>query len=132
MSPTDTSEKGLESIIVGSLVAEAEYIQGAIADYDRDHAIDIVKLSAFIKDTQPKAFESLSFESDNPRRTKFLHRLQGEIAKSGVIDVLRTGVQDGAVNLQLFYGTPSEKNPKAVELFKKNIFSVTRQAAVQQ
>ncbi|MGA2408012.1 MAG: type I restriction endonuclease subunit R [Bacteroidales bacterium] len=127
MSPTDTSEKGLESIIVSSLATETGYSQGISSDYDRDHAIDIVKLTTFIKETQPKAFESLSFESDNPRRTKFLHRLQGEIVRRGVIDVLRTGVQDGAVNLQLFYGTPSEKNPKAFDLFKKNIFSVTRQ-----
>ena len=127
MSPTDTSEKGLESIIVSSLENDAEYVQGESTDYDRDHAIDIVKLTAFIKETQPKTFESLSFETDNPRRTKFLHRLQGEIAKRGVIDVLRTGVQDGAINLQLFYGTPSEKNPNAIDLYEKNIFSVTRQ-----
>lgn len=127
MSSTDTSEKGLESIIVNSLVTEAEYVQGNTTDYDRDHAVDIAKLAAFIKKTQPKAFELLSLESDNPRRTRFLHRLQGEIAKRGVIDVLRTGIQDGAVNLDLFYGTPSDKNPSAVELFKENIFSVTRQ-----
>jgi type I restriction enzyme R subunit len=127
MSPTDTSEKGLESIIVDSLVTEAEYVKGNTSDYDRDHAIDIEKLSAFIKVTQPKAYESLLFKSDNPRRTKFLHRLLGEIAKRGIIDVLRTGIQDGAVNLQLFYGTPSDKNPHALELFKNNVFSVTRQ-----
>lgn len=127
MSPTDTSEKGLESIIVSSLVNEAGYLPGSNLDYDRDHAVDIASLVAFVKKTQPKAYESLSLESDNPRRTKFLHRLQGEIAKRGVIDVLRTGIQDGAVNLQLFYGTPSDKNPNAVKLFKENIFSVTRQ-----
>ena len=127
MSPTDTSEKGLESIIVNSLIIEAGFQQGTSTEYDRDHAIDIAKLIAFIRETQPKAFESLPFDTENPRRTKFLHRLQGEIAKRGVIDVLRTGVQDGAVNLQLFYGTPSEKNPKANKLYEKNIFSVTRQ-----
>lgn len=127
MSSTDTSEKELESIIVNSLVIDVEYVQGKTSDYDRDHAVDITRLTSFIKNTQLKAYESLSLESDNPRRTKFLHRLQGEIAKRGVIDVLRTGIQDGAVNLQLFYGTPSDKNPNAIKLFKENIFSVTRQ-----
>jgi type I restriction enzyme R subunit len=127
MSPSDTSEKGLESLIVNSLVTEADYILGSSTDFDPEHANDLLKLSVFIKETQPKAFEALSFETENPKRTKFLHRLQGEIAKRGVIDVLRTGVQDGAINLQLFFGTPSEKNSKAAELFKKNIFSVTRQ-----
>ena len=125
--PSDTSEKGLESIIVDSLVNEAEYLQGDAKDFDREHAIDLVKIIAFVQDTQPKVFESLSFGQDNPRRTKFLHRLQGEIAKRGVIDVLRLGIDDGAIHLDLFYGTPSPQNPKANELYKKNIFSVTRQ-----
>jgi len=93
--PSDTSEKGLESIIVDSLVNEAEYLQGDAKDFDREHAIDLVKIIAFVQDTQPKVFESLSFGQDNPRRTKFLHRLQGEIAKRGVIDVLRLGIDDG-------------------------------------
>ena len=44
MPPTDTSEKGLESIIVGSLVTEAGYIQGNTSNYDRDHAVDIPNL----------------------------------------------------------------------------------------
>ena len=127
MVTTDTSEKGLESIIVHSLVTEAGYHQGITTDFDRDHSVDIAKLTAFIKDTQPREFEALSFNTDNPRRTKFLHRLQGEIARRGIIDVLRKGVQDGPVNLQLYYATPSPKNPKAAELYKKNIFSITRQ-----
>lgn len=127
MSPTDTTEKGLESVIVASLIAESGYQQGSSSGYDRDHAVDIEKLARFLKETQPTEYEALAFENDNPRRTKFLHRLQGEIEKRGVIDVLRNGVQDGAVNLQLFFATPSEKNPKAKELYEKNIFSVTRQ-----
>lgn len=125
--PTDMSEKGLETLIVHSLINEAGYVQGDSKDYDREHAIDFAKLTEFVKVTQPKAFEALSLGEDTPKRTKFLHRLQGEIAKRGVIDVLRLGVSDGHVKLELFYGTPSGQNPKAQELYKRNIFSVTRQ-----
>jgi type I restriction enzyme R subunit len=53
--------------------------------------------------------------------------LQGEIAKRGIIDVLRKGIKHGPVSIDLFYGTPSPENAKAVELFAANIFSVTRQ-----
>lgn len=125
--PTDMSEKGLETLIVHSLINEAGYVQGDPKDYDREHAIDLAKLLEFVKATQPKAFEALSLGEDTPKRTKFLHRLQGEIARRGVIDVLRLGVSDGQIKLELFYGTPSEQNPKAQELYKRNIFSVTRQ-----
>lgn len=125
--PTDTTEKGLETLIVNSLVNEASYQQGTNADYDSDHAIDLTRLVAFITDTQPKAAEALGLAADGPVRTKFLHRLQGEIAKRGVIDVLRNGIKHGPVTVELFYGAPSKGNVKAQKLYQSNIFSVTRQ-----
>ena len=127
MPTTDTSEKGLETLIVESLVNEAGYQQGRSEDYDRDHAVDLAKLTAFLEATQPKAAAALDLAQDGPRRTQFLHRLQGEIAKRGVIDVLRNGVKHGPVSLDLFYGTPTPGNVKAEKRFAANLFSVTRQ-----
>ena len=87
----------------------------------------MVKLFAFLSATQPKAVEALGIGDDGPNRLKFLHRLQGEIAKRGVIDVLRNGVQHGPGSVELFFGTPTPGNVKAEELFAANIFNVTRQ-----
>ncbi|MCX8069757.1 MAG: type I restriction endonuclease, partial [Thermodesulfovibrionales bacterium] len=125
--PTDMTEKGLETTIVNSLINDSGYVLGNSKDYDKEHAIDLAKLSEFIKATQPKVFEALSLDEDNPRRTRFLHRLQGEITRRGVIDVLRNGVNDYPLKVELFYGTASEQNQKAQELYKQNIFSITRQ-----
>ena len=131
MKPTDTSEKGLESIIVASLVEEAGYVQGDPQDYDREHAVDLAKLLQFLSATQPETYEALGIGeedgSSNPRRTQFLQRLQGEIAKRGVVDVLRGGIKHGPAHVDLFYGTPTPGNVKAAERFAANIFSVTRQ-----
>lgn len=127
MSTTDTSEKGLESLIVASLVKEAGYVQGQSSDYERDHAVDLAQLSTFLRTTQPKSAEALDLGLDSPKRMQFLHRLQGEIAKRGVIDVLRKGVKHGPLSVDLFYGTPTAGNIKAEERFAANIFSVTRQ-----
>jgi len=127
MPTTDTSEKGLEALIVESLVHEAGYQPGQSDDYDRDHAVDLAKLSAFLDATQAKAARTLELAQEGPRRTQFLHRLQGEIAKRGVIDVLRHGVKHGPVSLDLFYGTPTPGNVKAEKRFAANIFSITRQ-----
>jgi type I restriction enzyme R subunit len=123
---TDTSEKGLEALIARSLVDDAGYVPGDPKDYDRDHAVDVPKLLAFLRGTQPEAVTQLGLE-DDAKRLKFLHRLQGEVARRGVIDVLRSGVKDGPVSVELFFGTPSAANAKAVELHAANIFSVTRQ-----
>ena len=127
MKPTDTSEKGLESIIVASLVEEAGYVQGDPQDYDREHAVDLAKLLQFLSVTQPATYEALGIDEEGPKRTQFLHRLQGEIAKRGVVDVLRCGMKHGPAHVDLFYGTPTPGNVKAAERFAANIFSVTRQ-----
>jgi type I restriction enzyme R subunit len=127
MKPTDTSEKGLESIIVASLVEEAGYVQGDPQDYDREHAVDLAKLLQFLSATQPDTYEALGIDEEGPKRTQFLHRLQGEIAKRGVVDVLRGGIKHGPAHVDLFYGTPTPGNVKAAEHFVANIFSVTRQ-----
>ncbi|MBF0423348.1 MAG: type I restriction endonuclease subunit R [Magnetococcales bacterium] len=124
---TDTSEKGLEALIVRSLIDEAGYVPGDSKDYDRDHAVDVAKLLAFLQTTQPVACDTLGLADDGPKRFQFLNRLQGEVAKRGVIDVLRRGLKHGPANMELFFGTPSSGNPKAVELFAANLFSVTRQ-----
>lgn len=127
MKPTDTSEKGLESIIVASLVEEAGYVQGDPQDFDREHAVDLAKLLQFLAATQSDTYEALGIDEEGPKRTQFLHRLQGEIAKRGVVDVLRGGIKHGPAHLDLFYGTPTPGNVKAAERFAANIFSVTRQ-----
>ena len=50
MQTTDMSEKGLESLIEKSLLNEAHYEKGFSKDYNKDHAIDTVKLLAFLKE----------------------------------------------------------------------------------
>jgi type I restriction enzyme, R subunit len=123
---TDVTEKGLESLIEAALLA-AGWLRGIPVDYDRDYAVDLAQLSAFLVDTQPDAADGLALAEDGPTRRKFLARLQGEITKRGGVDVLRHGIKHGPYNLDLFYGTPSPGNPAAAERFAKNRFSVTRQ-----
>src|SRR2546425_2391659 len=144
---TDTSERGLERLICtaltgspcdpGAVVANtvqerpapqsAGWIGGTPEDYDREYCVDLVQLSAFLRETQPKVVDALDLSQDGPTRRKFLARLQGEISKRGTIDVLRHGVKHGPHHLDLFYGTPSPGNVKAIERYAANRFSVTRQ-----
>ena len=141
---TDTSEKGLESLIVAWMTGQAapqthaqvqearppyggEWLLGDARDYVREYCVDLAQLSAFLRETQADAAEALDLDDDSPTRRKFLDRLQGEVSKRGVIDVLRHGVKHGPHQLDLFYGTPSPGNPAAAERYAQNRFSVTRQ-----
>ena len=142
---TDTSERGLERLICTALTGQpcdttqegvvrerpssygSGWVCGDPQDYDREYCVDLAQLSAFLCTTQTNAAESLDLGQDSPTRRKFLARLQGEISKRGVIDVLRKGVKDGPHHVELFYGTPSPGNPAAAEFYAQNRFSVTRQ-----
>jgi type I restriction enzyme R subunit len=149
MKPTDTSEAGLETLICRALtgsdcvprpagtpafVAETPAPYGGVGwlpgdpdDYDREYCVDLVQLTAFLRSTQPEVAEALDLDNDSPTRRKFLARLQGEVSKRGVVDVLRGGIQHGPYRIDLFYGTPSPGNEQARALYEQNRFTVTRQ-----
>ncbi len=144
---TDTSERGLEALIAAQMTGRAaaspqaagfaeepepfvglqNWLAGDPEDYDRGWSVDLVQLNAFVIATQPPLAAALELGADTPTRQKFLARLQGEIAKRGVIDVLRKGLRHGPHEITMFYGSPSPGNPAAAERFAQNRFSVTRQ-----
>src|SRR5438093_11880585 len=101
---SDTSERGLESLIVAAMTATAApepaldglareasalyggtgWILGDWRDYDRDYALDLAQLALFLRATQPEAAEALDLDNASPMRQQPLARLQGEIPKRGV------------------------------------------------
>ena len=147
--PTDTTERGLERLICKALTGHpcdsgstdgtgdrvalrpthysTGWLCGDAGDYNREYCVDLRQLSAFLHETQPQAAEALALDEDGPARRSFLARLEGQISRRGVIDVLRNGVKHGPHQLDLFYGTPSPGNEKAKTLYESNLFSVTRQ-----
>ena len=145
---TDTSEKGLEETIIRAMTGRTDvlspehkatetsvpvaggtgWLLGDNEHYDREFCVDLVQLRGFLMATQPDLIEAFDLTSeDSPVRRKFLDRLEKEVAKRGVIDVLRKGIKHGPHDITLFYGTPTEGNDAAAELFASNRFSVTRQ-----
>jgi type I restriction enzyme R subunit len=135
---TDTSERGLENIIVTAMTGrpwpdapkECEgtgWLSSTPQDYLREWCVDLAQLTGFLITTQPKLAAAFDLENDSPARRQFLSRLLNEIGKRGVIDVLRNGVKHGPHDAVLFYATPSPGNEKAIALHAQNRFSVTRQ-----
>ena len=127
MAFTDKSEKGFETLIVNWLVEQNGYEQGANDDYNKEYAVDEIRLFRFLNDTQPREMAKLGVNNSDQKKRQFLNRLSGEIAKRGIIDVLRNGVKAYPADLIMFYFTPTENNEKSKRMFEKNIFSVTRQ-----
>jgi type I restriction enzyme R subunit len=127
MAFTDKTEKGFETLIVNWLVEQNGYEQGTNVDYSKEYAVDETRLFRFLNDTQPREMAKLGVNNSDQKKRQFLNRLSGEIAKRGIIDVLRNGVKAYPADLIMFYFTPTENNEKSKQMFEKNIFSVTRQ-----
>lgn len=127
MAFTDKTEKGFETLIVNWLVDQNGYEQGTNDDYNKEYTVDETRLFRFLNDTQPREMAKLGVNNSDQKKRQFLNRLSGEIAKRGIIDVLRNGVKAYPADLIMFYFTPTEKNEKSKQMFEKNIFSVTRQ-----
>ena len=60
MAFTNTKENGLESLIVKWLIEQNGYEEGINADYNKEYAVDEIRLFRFLQDTQPKEMDIIS------------------------------------------------------------------------
>ena len=126
-TPVELSEKGFEEYVEEQLL-KSGYVKGNPSDYNKEFALDTKILFDFLEDTQPKKMERLKEIYKDQYQFKVLSRLDRELNNRGMIDVLRHGIKDYGVYLDLAYFQPASKlNEKTVKRYEKNRISVTRQ-----
>jgi type I restriction enzyme R subunit len=126
-TPEELLEKGFEEYIEEHLL-KSGYIKGNTDDYNKEYALDTKILFEFLEDTQPKKMDKLRQIHKDQYKFKILKRLNTELNNRGMIDVLRHGIKDYGVYLDLAYFQPASKlNDEMVKLYEKNRISVTRQ-----
>src|SRR2546423_14651786 len=97
VTATDTSERGLEVLIVSAMTGRTDilvpahvatetsvpvaggtgWLLGDAAHYDREYCADLVQLRGFLTVMQPEIAEALNLGTDGTTRRKFLARLEG-------------------------------------------------------
>jgi type I restriction enzyme, R subunit len=123
----DTSEAGLEILITQYLVDTNQYIQGHPHDYDKATCLDRAQLFAFLETTQPDTLAAIA------NRDKLCQRISDQIRDKGIVQVLRGGIKYQQHRLSLYYPRPPhDLNPQAVQNYRANRFSVTRQVHFSQ
>ncbi len=126
-TPVELSEKGFEEYIEEHLLKNG-YIKGNPDDYSKEYALDTKILFEFLEDTQPEKMDKLKQIYKDRYKCKILERLNTELNNRGMIDVLRHGIKDYGVYLDLAYFQPASKlNDEMIKLYKRNRISVTRQ-----
>ncbi|MGI6412079.1 MAG: type I restriction endonuclease subunit R [Syntrophomonadaceae bacterium] len=132
ITPAALKEKSFQSLIKKYLIEENGYIESFNSGYDKDLAIDTDCLFAFLETTQEKQIKKLKEIYKNNYRNKILNNLNKEMNSRGSIDVLKHGIKDYGVKLELaYFKPPTDFNPEQYELYQRNILSVTEELVYQ-
>jgi type I restriction enzyme R subunit len=124
----DHREREFERSIVAHLVAHGEYVEGNPDNFDSQSALSVKDVIGFVKDSQPKAWERLVTVHQAKSEENFIARLVKELDAHGMLHVLRHGITDYGVHVDMMYSAPQTGlNPEAKALYEKNILTVTRQ-----
>ena len=129
MSPGTHAEQAFENRVVYELLQRGW--EGATGTYDARLGIQISALWEFISKTQPepkhKLLELHGGGQDTAMR-QFALRVASEIDSRGVLDVLRHGVEDRGVQVDLAYFRSGLRlAANALDGYNANILSVARQ-----
>jgi type I restriction enzyme, R subunit len=127
----NVDEYEFESEIAGWLVQHGGYRAGEPENFDPALGIDTYVLATFIGKTQGDEWEKLVMLHGGVTETAqraFYARLAAELDKRGTVDVLRHGVIDQGVHVQLAYFRPAHGlTPELVQRYDANRLTVTRQ-----
>ncbi len=126
--PTDHTEKGFEQAIEHHLTSVGGYRQGHPTAFDATLGLTPAEIVAFLKNSQPKAWERLEGFYAADVEAKVVQLVAKSLDQRGTLDVLRHGITDRGVSLRLAYFRPATTmNAETLALYGKNILTITRQ-----
>lgn len=121
-------EKQFEAEIVASLAATEGYSEGDAAAYDAKQALFPAEIIAFLKDSQPEAWQKLTEAYGAAVEDKVIQLIAKNLSQHGALHVLRKGVSDFNAKIRLAYFMPNTAaNEEAIALYAKNCLQITRQ-----
>jgi len=125
------TERGFEDVIEAALLASG-YVKCVPSHFDRVLGLDTSELYAFFGATQGKTWSDLiarGYGGDaGAAQRGFAKRLAAELSVRGTVDVLRHGVLDFGVTLQLAFFKPAHGlTPDLLKLYEANRVGVLRQ-----
>ena len=123
-----TTEQAFEST-VESMLLEAGWHAGDLAEWDVERALFPARAVAFIRETQPDEWARMAGLHGDDVESLVVAQLARELDTKGTIEVLRHGFRFSGRTFRLAYFAPAHGlNPDALARFERNELTVTRQA----
>ena len=112
ITPNSLKEKSFQTLIKDYLIYDNGYIEGFNRDYDKEYAIDTKCLFDFLETTQEKSMNRLKDIYNTNYKSKIINNLDRQLRTRGSIDVLKHGIKDYGVKLDLaYFKPPTDLNP---------------------
>jgi len=126
------TERKFEGAIEAWLLERGGYAKGDPRAFDRELGLDPGEVLAFLDATQRDEWRELAARhgGEAAARANFVKRLAAELDDRGTVDVLRHGVKDLGVELQLAYFKPAHGlTAELVTRYEANRLTLIRQLA---
>jgi len=126
----DVTEKRFESDIETFFLSpKGGYTKLASADFDRKKGLFFNTFLQFIQTTQPKQWKRYqAIHAAGKPEQELYKRFDECVRQTGLISVLRKGIEDRGVKFDIAYFAPaSNLNPELTEKYNSNILTCTRQ-----
>ncbi|MBM7620168.1 type I restriction enzyme R subunit [Bacillus tianshenii] len=128
VTPDILKERAFQTVVKEYLTTENGYIEGTNTNFNKQYAVDELHLFSFLEETQEKAIGRLKEIYKAQYKQKILSRLDTELKRRGMIDVLRKGIKDYGVHLNFaYFKPPTSLNQELMGLYQKNRLSVTEE-----
>ncbi|WP_066061420.1 type I restriction endonuclease subunit R [Neobacillus soli] len=128
LTPDILKERAFQTVVKEYLTTVNGYLEGTNQDYSRQYAFDETQLFAFLEETQEKPLAKLKEIYKGQYKQKILFRLDTELKRRGIVDVLRKGIKDYGVQIDLaYFKPPTTLNHDLIALYNKNRLSVTEE-----
>ena len=125
ITPDFLKERSFQTIIKEYLIENNGYHESSNGCYDKELAIDRECLFSFLQNTQEKSLNKLKEIYKANYKSKILNNLVKFLKRKGSIDVLKHGIRDHGVHLELaYFKSPTNLNPDEYKRYKQNIISV--------
>lgn len=124
----DIKEKRFEADIESYMLSCGGFTKGDLKTYDREKAIDLPKLIAFVKKTQPKQWAKYERNYGADAEKKFYKRFQESVDTFGLLHVFRHGFEDRGAKIEIVAFKENNKlGQQVIDDYNSNIATCTRQ-----
>src|SRR6266581_4562233 len=125
---SQTNERAFETYVEEILLTRGGWKSGTNAEWDKKRALFPARVFAFLQETQPKLWAEMKGLHAAGLEALLLGALVKELDAKGSLHVLRHGFKFYGKTFRLAYFKPAHGlNYDVLELYKKNVLTLTRQ-----